>query len=241
MECKKGDMYILNRGVPHGYFAKDEENMPLVCNLLFDAGDLFCGELADPDHQRFCYGIFQENIMAARVALKARQLEVIQNLYEAIEKENRVRDLEWMDALKAQLASFLIMVRRFLGENEKLDVSMKSKEQLLVSSTIRFAMEQYSNSETTLEKIADSLYVSKSYLSKMFRQVTGEYFSDYIRSIRLKQACFLLEEAHYTNEEIVYLCGLKDISSFYRLFKKQFSMTPNQYRVMNKKKENKKP
>ena len=88
----------------------------------------------------------------------------------------------------------------------------------------------------TLEEIAESLFLSKSYLSKLFHRDTGGYFHEYLRSVRLTRACSLLKETEMTNEQIVYSCGLKDVPSFYRLFKSQFSMTPNQYRIQTQKK-----
>lgn len=107
---------------------------------------------------------------------------------------------------------------------------------MLVSSAMHTVMERYSDKNLTLEKIADSLFVSKSHLSKLFHRDTGGHFHEYLRSVRLNQACRLLAETQMTNEQIVYECGLKDLPSFYRLFKSQFSMTPSQYRANTQKK-----
>lgn len=236
-ECRKGDVYIINTGVPHEYFAKDEENKPVVCNLLFDPEDFFEGDLAKPDSHRYCCGIFQENVSAAYASLKARQLESLEHLYQTMEKENGSRDVEWMEALKAELMLFLIAVRRFQKENGAEVPSVKSKEQIIVANTVRYVVEHYGEEGLTLESIADSFYMSKSYLSKMFRNITGEYFSDYLWNVRLKQACLLLEKTELINEEIVHHCGLKDVPNFYRMFKGQFGVTPSQYRRQNRENE----
>jgi len=230
MECKKGDVFIMNKGVSHGYFAKDSENVPEVCNLLFDIDDFFEGEIADSENSRFCYGIFRENVSAAYLSLKPRQLECLEQIYEIIHKENSVRASEWRDAVKAQISLFLIMVRRFQDENEAYKKPVKSKEQMIVANTVRYVMEHYSDAEMTLGDIADSLFMSKSYLSKMFHNITGEYFAGYLRKVRMKQAGFLLENTKLTNEEIMKYCGIKDITGFYRMFREEYSMTPHQYR-----------
>jgi corrinoid protein of di/trimethylamine methyltransferase len=94
----------------------------------------------------------------------------------------------------------------------------------------RTVMERFGDSDLTLESIAASLYISKSYLCRIFSRVTGESFGDYLRRVRLEQACRLLRETELTAEQIVYACGLRDIPTFYRVFKSRMGMTPNAYR-----------
>lgn len=57
----------------------------------------------------------------------------------------------------------------------------------------------------------------------------------YVRHVRLKQAGQLLAETQLTNDQIARNCGLKDIPTFYRLFKAQYGLTPNQYRMEKNK------
>ena len=96
---------------------------------------------------------------------------------------------------------------------------------------MRAVIDRCSDCDMTLESIGESLYVSKSALSRMFQKVTGESFMDYVRNVRIGLACNLLKSTSLTNEEIVGRCGLKDVPSFYRLFKAHMGMTPYQYRM----------
>lgn len=234
-ECTKGDMYILNAGVPHSYFAKSPEEMPTVCNLLFDAADFFEGETADPSSSEYCYGIFSENTAYAYLPLKSRQMSILMNLYQMIQNELSEKNSQWLRVLQSYLTIDLITVKRFQQENKEICPEGKSKDKAVVASIVRYVMEHYADNNMTLAAIAQSLYMSKSYLSRIFRSVTGEYFSDYVKNVRLKQACRLLEETQLTNEQIVYCCGLKDIPSFYKLFKAQYMQTPSEYRASNNK------
>lgn len=233
-ECGKGDVYIINAGVPHEYFARDEEERPTVHNLLFDVGDWFTGDLASPDSARFSYGVFDEDISSAYVSLKNRSMETVERIYQLIERESSEKRPEWMDAVRAHLTVLLITLRRCLEES-KAAGPVSPKDRMVVSTVMRTVMERYYDKELTLEGIAETLFMSKSHLSKLFRRVTGEHFSEYLRSIRLQQACRLLKETRMTNEQIVYGCGLKDVPSFYQLFKSKLSMTPNQYRTDTQK------
>jgi AraC-like DNA-binding protein len=62
------------------------------------------------------------------------------------------------------------------------------------------------------------------------KQVTGIHFSEYVRNVRLGEACRLLLGTDMTNEEICHACGFRDITSFYRSFQTHMSMTPLAYR-----------
>lgn len=228
--CRKGDVYILNAGVPHEYFVKDRSEKLVLKNLLFDVEDWFTGELASQDSSRFCYGIFDENMLSAYVNLKGRSMETVEKIYQTIEKEISEKNPEWMEAVKAQLTLLLIIMRRHLEESVT-DPLVSPRDRMVVSTVMRKVIEHYHDRELTLERIAESLFLSKSYLSKLFLRVTGEHFSEYLRSVRLQQACRLLRETQLCNEQIVYACGLKDVPSFYLLFKAKLSTTPNRYRL----------
>ncbi|MCI9142168.1 MAG: helix-turn-helix domain-containing protein [Lachnospiraceae bacterium] len=235
LHCRKGDVCIINADVPHGYFRGKKEEAFTVRSLLFDVEDWFDGELSAPDSPRYCYGVFNEDILTACASLKNRSLENVERIYQMLESEIREKNPEWKDAVKAHLTVLLITMERYLEESRSL-CPVQPKDRMLVSSAMRTVMERYSDKNLTLEKIADSLFVSKSHLSKLFHRDTGGHFHEYLRSVRLNQACRLLAETQMTNEQIVYGCGLKDLPSFYRLFKSQFSMTPSQYRANTQKK-----
>ena len=230
IECRKGDLFIINTDVPHSFFGKDEKNAPVVWNLVFEPADLFEGELADSRDEQFCYGLFHGGITVVSVSLSSHQIDKIVRFYQEIEKELVAKETYWMAALKSQMSLLLIMVDRFLKENGPMTLSVKSREKALVSSTVSHVIERYSDNDLNLKEIAESLFVSQSYLSKMFRNVTGVYFAEYLRNVRLIQASRMLAETELTNEQIMYSCGLKDISTFYRQFKEKYGVTPNQYR-----------
>jgi corrinoid protein of di/trimethylamine methyltransferase len=229
-ECNAGDTYVIGAGVPHAYFSTEEGECPTVCNLVFDPADIFEGEAADPDYPRYCYGLFREDPLAVYVMLTSRTLEDVERTVTRMEKELARRRPEWEMAVKSYLITLLIMMGRYASQREKPASAPRPKERLLAMAVMRTVMETYSDPNMTLESIAESLYISKSYLCRIFSRVTGEPFGDYLRRVRLEQACRLLRETELTAEQIVFACGLRDIPSFYRSFKAKMGMTPNAYR-----------
>lgn len=90
----------------------------------------------------------------------------------------------------------------------------------------------YADTGLTRKSLADKLYTNESYLREIIMQRTGLTVAEYLTGIRLNRARGLLlsAEPKYTPQEIAHECGLGSVSTFYRLFKNYYGMTPEQFR-----------
>jgi corrinoid protein of di/trimethylamine methyltransferase len=229
-ECHIGDMYILGSGVPHGYFAKSDAEKPTVCTIAFNPSSLFDGELSNPESGRFCCGVFRDKVPVSYALLNSKAMNEFKKTYNSVAKESELQKLEWQESVKSYIKLFLIGLSRYIDMADTVRTE-HPKEWITVSAAMREILERCSDSDMTLESIASTLFVSKSHLSRIFQKVTGESFADYVRNIRISLACNLLKKTSLTNEEIVGRCGLKDVPSFYKIFKASMGMTPYQYRM----------
>ena len=82
----------------------------------------------------------------------------------------------------------------------------------------------------SLEEIAGRFYVSKSYLSRIFKEITGFTVNEYLNMSRIKKAQNLLKNSGYSITEISGLLGFESITYFERVFKKLTDTTPLKYR-----------
>ncbi|MDD3167924.1 MAG: response regulator [Eubacteriales bacterium] len=82
----------------------------------------------------------------------------------------------------------------------------------------------------TLEDVAREINVSPQYLSKLFKEETGENFIDYLTGIRIRIAKSLLEADELSVKEICYSIGYSDPNYFSRTFKKIVGSTPTEYK-----------
>ncbi len=82
----------------------------------------------------------------------------------------------------------------------------------------------------TVQDIADRLNINRSYLSRLFRTITGISIQDYLLDYRIRQACILLKNSDLSIRTIVHSVSYMDALYFSRLFHRKKGMTPSEYR-----------
>jgi len=231
-ECHKSDMYVFSDGVPHGIFAKSGSEFPTVCTVRFNTAQWFDGESGDNESNEYCYGVFRNNAPVSYALLNSKVMDILCNYCKSAASEMNMKNHAWKTALKCMLTMLMIEIARYV--NMANTVSMPhTKGWAMISAALREIEQRFGDSSMTLESIADGLYISKSHLSRRFRQITGQSFSDHVKNLRISKACELLKFTGFTNEKIVSDCGFKDVPSFYRIFKDSVGMTPYRYRMLH--------
>ena len=84
--------------------------------------------------------------------------------------------------------------------------------------------------DVTLLSVAEEFHYHPKYLSSLFLKYTGKSFSEIARDAKLQRSCYYLQYTELSVEEISRKMGYQDRSSFNRIFKQTFQMTPTQYR-----------
>lgn len=82
----------------------------------------------------------------------------------------------------------------------------------------------------TLSTLADTLNISSSYLSTLFKKETGQTLTAYINAQRIQQAKHLLETTKLQIQTIAQHCGIMDVQYFSKLFKSITGISPKHYR-----------
>ena len=77
------------------------------------------------------------------------------------------------------------------------------------------------------------MFYSLQYISKKFKEVSGVSFERYLQEIRIRNACSLLIETNFSIDDIAYMVGYNDPSSFRNVFYKLTGLTPFNYRKKN--------
>ena len=94
------------------------------------------------------------------------------------------------------------------------------------------------NEDLSLVKLAEQVYLNPSYLSRLYKEVTGSNLSDFIDDARVKKAKELLEKGNVKIYEVAKAVGYETASSFTRFFRRMTGYSPQEYRetfMTNKK------
>ncbi|MEF3306439.1 AraC family transcriptional regulator [Paenibacillus sp. GYB003] len=86
-----------------------------------------------------------------------------------------------------------------------------------------------------LEKLSATMHLSASYISNLFRHLTGTTITEYIMRRRLDEARLLLETTTLSIDQVGKQSGFPNPAYFSRCFKKRHAVTPQQYRTLSAK------
>ncbi|MDD3360923.1 MAG: response regulator transcription factor [Hespellia sp.] len=120
----------------------------------------------------------------------------------------------------------------FLNIASSMEEISQNTSKQLVRSSLSYIHDHFSE-KLTLEKLAEHLYVSPTYLSKILSAELGQPFSKYLQEYRISRAIEYMRDSHDKLYDIASACGFSDVAYFSKIFKTVTGMSPNQYR--NKK------
>ncbi len=107
---------------------------------------------------------------------------------------------------------------------------VNSKTQYTMERAVMYLQENVSR-EVSLEEVADYVYMSKWYFSKLFKKAMGLNFSEYIMKMRIEKAQKLIREnPMLKNYEVAEMLGFENVRYFSQLFKKVTGLTPSEFR-----------
>lgn len=89
--------------------------------------------------------------------------------------------------------------------------------------------------ELSLQFLAEQVHFHPNYLSTQIKNRMGMSYSSYILSLRMELACKLLTETDLRIADVAGKSGFRDSSYFNRVFRKQFKISPEQYRKVHKR------
>ena len=108
-----------------------------------------------------------------------------------------------------------------------IDTTHRNETQV-IPQVIRYITEHFSE-PLTLEDIPAEFFVSKSYLNRHFKAYTNSTVYAYIMALRLTHARRMLREG-IPAVEAGRECGFSDYSTFYKAFKTQTGLSPQQFK-----------
>ena len=162
--------------------------------------------------------------------------EVRQKLFKicaSMESENSVDKQGRYYMMKAYLMQLLVLLIREQAEPVKgyQSFSFETINKKYVVEQILNYFEDHYSEKVSLDRIAENMYLSPFYISKIFKSETGDTPIRHLINIRLEKAReILLEEKDRSIQEVAAQVGYDDAYHFSKLYKKHFGVSPSQTR-----------
>ena len=122
------------------------------------------------------------------------------------------------------------VVREYVMKMFKMLTDMNSSSgQRQARMAVEYIQKNYMNPNLSLNDICSYLNISTSYFSTIFKEMTGETFTEVLIRTRMEKAKELLENTTMKNYEIAEKVGFSDPHYFGISFKKMTGITPTEY------------
>lgn len=127
------------------------------------------------------------------------------------------------------LLQLLNLIANHTGSNSRRVIAIPEK-----ILNIKTLIDEQFASIDTIDDIANRLFYSREYVSRVFKQYYNINISEYLRNRRLDHSAALLENGYSTG----YACdtsGFRSMSAFVSAFRERYGMTPTQFRHLKEK------
>ena len=123
-----------------------------------------------------------------------------------------------------------LLTKATTTEDERVEDALSEQDRHFMEELYKLMEEELSNSELDVSRITKLLLISRTKLYYKIKGLTGETPSSFFRTYKLNRAAELLKGGKHTVSEIADLCGFSTQSHFSVVFKKQFGVTPTEYK-----------
>lgn len=230
MRVGRGDIQVVSKGKRHRLIASPQDNLRYVC-LGFDFTELrrdFEPIIAFYQNAP-CFTLSSEGDI--RILFEM----LIREFYAHMSERTTDTACPATEAFDSVLESLIKLIlvkvyRTFSAYGEK---AVPNNGRKGVGSTV-YRITQYIDtnlySVKTVREIAVALNFTENYLSHVFKKSMGISLTSYIMKKRLEAACMLLSHKTLSLTEISALMQFDSVQSLSRAFKKEYGLSPSQYR-----------
>lgn len=105
----------------------------------------------------------------------------------------------------------------------------KEKYSVVIIGAMEFIERHYAE-EISAKRIADELFITPNYFSRIFKTAVGMNFTDYLNEFRVRKAKILLSDMKYKVYQVAEMAGYQNYKYFNKVFKKYTGYSPKEYR-----------
>ncbi|MDF2651442.1 MAG: transcriptional regulator, AraC family [Paenibacillus sp.] len=226
---QKGDMVFIPKHDLH----RTRDAGPYHERMLIYFDDAFLETIAGPGGQISPHLLqpFRNSNPVFRLQKEERRF--VDVLFYRILKEVEEKPVDYQLYLKALFIELLVYVSRCTEKYVEVEVHspLDTPIQKKISEIANYIQENYEKS-LTLAYLSKHFYISTYYLSRVFKEVSGFSFVEYLNNVRIIESQRLLRETDLPIFQISEQVGFVNTTNFGRVFKQVVHLSPLQYRRM---------
>ncbi len=152
----------------------------------------------------------------------------VRGLMERMLEEDQNRSIGWQSAVRAEICWFMVIIMRFLPDNDQ-EPQRKGIQDVNLKKALAYLTKNYTR-DISLKECAEAIGFNMNYFSRFFRSHTGIHFHQYLTTLRLQRAEYLLLTTGLPITEIVFQSGFQNVKTFNRVFKDVHGCSPREFR-----------
>lgn len=134
------------------------------------------------------------------------------------------------EALAQQTSRVLLVDQERQSQAPYITQALLERPRHSITENAQRFIESQLNSDISVQQLATHCGVSERSLLRHFKAHFGQTPLGYIQHLRVERAKALLETTRLSFDEVVERCGYQDVPSFRKLFKRETTLTPADYR-----------
>ncbi len=132
---------------------------------------------------------------------------------------------------ESTLTMLLVLVNR--AYEEKILLNQKTTGKTFLIDSIFLYIANHIYEEITLQQLESTFYVSRFHISREFKKHSGTTLHKFVIKRKLELAKELIKNGN-TATEANNKCNIGTLNNFYRVFKREYGMTPKSYQLQTK-------
>ena len=162
--------------------------------------------------------------------LDANQQSILLNLFHNIRHALSTRNRNYKIGIDLDILSWLFKLMEYVRRQHQETPLDSDNPKYKAAYMIADYLSEHCDRTISLEELSRQFFLSKYYICRIFKEVTGYTINEYANIHRIRKAKRYLEETDMSISEIAHTLGFESLTYFERMFKHYMTLSPLKYR-----------
>ena len=225
--ARSGDLILVDSNLIHmtkSVTAEDTGHNRVILYVSYDRMKAFDGQYPSLQLVRFFhehYGVYH---------LDKEQQALFLNFYRNLRIAMTEKAHNYKVGIDLETLTWLFKITSYVSKQEGASPHSSDHPKYRTAYAIADYLSENCEQNISLEELAAHFYLSKYYVCRTFKEITGYTVTEYTNIHRIRKAKRLLEETDMSISEIAHELGYESLTYFERMFKSFMTISPLKYR-----------